>query len=349
MLAYAYYRLAPSLYAERHGLDFEDFRPGQRFRHRPGVTVSQQDNADEALDTFNSAMLHFDAAYAKETTWGQPLVVSTLTVQRVIGMCSKTFGRRRALLGFDEIALRAPVFGGDTLYAESEIVDTEIGGDPDCATVTVRTVGVTQKGARAAELLYRVAVFRRGRGPDADRGGPPAQEPRFAAYECVDGAHVERFGLFFEDCRPGERFVHYPRRTFLLGEAIEHARRSLELAPRYHDLDWVERHLDGRPQIPETFVMGAAAAASTRTFGRVVANLRWYDVEFPRPVHVGDTVQCESEILGARPSRSRPGEGILSVATRAFNQHGDPVLSYRRDLLVHRAGHSAGYTRSGYA
>lgn len=349
ILPSAFRRLGPSRYAERHGLDFEDFNAGQRFRHRPGVTVSQQDNADHALDTFNSAMLHFDAAYAEQTAWGRPLVVSTLTVERVIGMCSKTFGRRRALLGFDDIALRSPVFGGDTLYAESEILDTADGDDPDYGVVTVRTVGLTQAAAIAAELVYRTAIYRRGRGPDGDPAGPAANEPRFAAYAEVDGALVERFGLFFEDCRPGETFVHAPRRTFLRDEAIEHARRSLELSPQYHDLEWVAEHGDGRLRIPETLVLAAATTPSTRTFGRVVANLGWRDIEFPRPVFAGDTVHCESEILEARESRSRAGEGVLAVATRAFDQTGAVVLSYRRTLLVHRAANLAAYERSGYA
>ena len=110
------------------GLDFEDFAAGQRFRHRPGVTLSQQDNVDEALDTLNGAMLHFDAHYAAATAWQRPLMVSTLTLQRLIGMASKTYGRRSAILGFDEITMNGPLFGGDTLYAESEVMDVDAAG-----------------------------------------------------------------------------------------------------------------------------------------------------------------------------------------------------------------------------
>ena len=89
----AYRRLGENRYQERYGLDFEDFAPGQRFRHRPGVTLSQQDNADEALDTQNGAMLHYDAHYAAATAWQRPLMVSTLTLQRLVGMASKTYGQ----------------------------------------------------------------------------------------------------------------------------------------------------------------------------------------------------------------------------------------------------------------
>jgi itaconyl-CoA hydratase len=332
----AYYRLGPGRYAERFGLDFDDFAVGQRFRHRPGVTLSQQDNAEHALDTMNSAMLHFDAAYAGHTEWGRPLMVSTLTVQRVIGLCAKTFARRRRIVGFDEISLRAPVFGGDTIYAESEILSV----DQEQDAVTVHTKGRNASGADIVSLRYRAEIHRRGSGPDADRGGPPANEERFAAYDLVDGDYRERFGLFFDDCVPGEQFVHHPGYTFLREEAIGQARRSMELSAQYHDIE--------RPRVAETFVLAAAATASTRTFGRVVANLSWYDVELPNPVHAGDTVRAESRILDARPSKSRPDNGVVSVSTSAVNQHGETVLSFRRALLVYRRGAGTPHERAGY-
>ena len=113
-----------------------------------------------------------------------------------------------------------------------------------------------------------------------------------------------------------------------------HAWRSLDLTPQTH--------------VPETFVVGVATALTTRTFGRVVANLGWHDVQLPVPVAVGDTIEAESTILETRESRSRPGEGIISVATRARNQHGAEVLSYRRTLLVYRRGATAPYAQAGY-
>ena len=94
-------------FRERAGLDFEQFEAGQLFKHRPGLTISQQDNVEEALDTQNRAMLHYDARYAARTEWGQPLVVSTLTIQRVIGMTGKTFGKRCRVLGFTRTARKS--------------------------------------------------------------------------------------------------------------------------------------------------------------------------------------------------------------------------------------------------
>jgi itaconyl-CoA hydratase len=345
----AYYCIGPDRYLESFGLDFEDFAVGQRFEHRPGITVSQQDNVEHALDTLNSAMLHFDAEYAGHTSWGCPLMVSTLTVQRVIGMTAKTFARRKALLAFGEIALSEPVFGGDTLYSTSEVLAVEQSEDPDVGIVTVQTYGAKASGAEVVRMRYSAAIYRRGRGPYADLGGSPAEEARFAAYDQTERGLRERCGLFFEDCRPGDRFVHSPRRSFLRDEAIQQAHRSMEHAPQYHDLDWADRYLGGQLRIPETFILAAAATASTRTFGRVAANLGWHDIQFPAPVRANDTVRAESEILTAQASKSRPAEGIVSVATYARNQREELVLSFRRALLVYRHGAGSPYQRAGYS
>ena len=320
----AYHRIGENRYRQRIGLDLEDFSPGQRFRHRPGVTLSQQDNADEALDTLNGAMLHFDAHYAAATAWQRPLMVSTLTLQRLIGMTSKTYGRRRAILGFDDIAMSGPLFGGDTLYAESEIVDVD---SADAIRTMIR--GCKADGTEVARITCRMAIERR------DAAADVANQERFAAYHRADdGALVEQVGLWFEDCRDGETFVHAPQRTFHREESLMHAWRSLDLTPQAH--------------VPETFVVAVVTALTTRTFGRVVANLGWHDVQLPVPVAIGDAIEAESTILETRESRSRPGEGIISVATRARNQHGVVVLTYRRTLLVYRRGASAPYTQAGY-
>ena len=112
-------------YRERFGLWFDDLVVGLRFQHRPGLTLSQQDGRDECLDTLNQQMLHFDQQFASHTEWARCLMDSTLTTKVVIGMTWKTFATRTQLSGFDEITLTAPVFGGDTLYAESEVLARE--------------------------------------------------------------------------------------------------------------------------------------------------------------------------------------------------------------------------------
>src|SRR5579859_1337338 len=119
MSQFAYLRLGPGRYRERFGLDFEDLRLGMRILHRPGIDVSQQDNREDSVDLINNAQLHYDSHYASGTEWKRPLGVSTLTVQRFLGMISRSWYRRRGFLGIDRIAMTRPVYGGDTLYSES--------------------------------------------------------------------------------------------------------------------------------------------------------------------------------------------------------------------------------------
>ncbi len=185
----AYIPTGEKRYRERFGLDFEQFAVGQKFQHRPGLTLSQQDSRDECLDTLNQQMLHFDEEFAARTEWGKCLVDSTLTTKVVLGMTWKTFAKRTKLLGFDEITLAKPVFGGDTIQAESEILKKadwpeevrfqEAGSaapmvpklvegsrpgqsDKRVGWLKVVTQGINQRGEVVAKLVYDVLVSRTG-------------------------------------------------------------------------------------------------------------------------------------------------------------------------------------------
>ena len=157
----AYVPIADNRYRERFGLDFEEFVVGQRFRHRPGYTFTQQDNSDECKDTLNQAMLHFDEHYASHTEFQQPLMDTTAIIQRLIGMMWKTFQRHKRIVGWPYIDMLAPVFGGDTLYAESEItaLNTDI-DDPECGGVTVCVRSYNQKGIQTCEMSCDMLVYK---------------------------------------------------------------------------------------------------------------------------------------------------------------------------------------------
>jgi itaconyl-CoA hydratase len=171
--------------------------------------------------------------------------------------------------------------------------------------------------------------------------------PRFAAYREDAGVLTEQVGLWFEEFAEGDSFVHAPRRSFHAHEAVDYGRRAFDADPRTQDLDFIARH-GGRMQVPETFVIGAATALTTRSFGRVVANLGWYDIALPNPVFVGDTMVAESRVIGKRDSKSRPNEGILTVETWADNLLGQRVVSYRRNLLAYRLDATTPYAAAGY-
>lgn len=150
---------------ESVGLAFEEFSPGQLFHHRPGITVYQYDNANEALVTLNQAAVHYDEHYASKTEFGKPLVVSTLTLQRAVGMGWKTFGRRKQINGFSSIRLTAPVYHRDTLYAQTRILATaDDPSDPECGLLDCEAT-VTRGETVVAVVAYTQALYRHGRGP----------------------------------------------------------------------------------------------------------------------------------------------------------------------------------------
>jgi itaconyl-CoA hydratase len=348
MSIYGYVQLGPRRYRERFGLRYEDLREGMRIHHRPGIDVSQQDNREDAVDLINNAQLHFDSHYAAQTEWKRPLGVSTMTVQRLLGMTSRTWYARRRLLGIDSIAMTHPVFGGDTLYATSSIVNLNPGADPDLGLVSVTIEGSNQRGEVVSRINCRMEVYRRGRHPEDKAEEKPAEEERFQLYhKGEDGALIEQTGLDFEDLVPDETFVHWPGRTFDFAESRLHALRSLEINPRWSDEAYLRNYPAFEPAIFEPLVLGAVTALTTRTMGRVVANLGWTQIELPRLVRPGETLYAESTIRKVRGSHSRPTQGIAEVETRGYVDGGQLVCRYQRALLVYRRGVGP-YANAGY-
>lgn len=344
---FGYARLRPGRYRERHGLAFEEFAAGQVFAHRPGLDFTQQDNAEEALDTLNSAQLHYDAHYAAATEWRRPLGVSTLTLQRLLGMTSRTFYRRRRFVGFDEIAMVGPVYGGDTLYARTRVAGLEE-GDADIGILSLVTEGDTQRGETVARIRYRAEIYRRGRHPEDAGLAEIAEEERFHRYRSgADGTLVEQSGLYFEEFAEGEIFEHWPGKAISAAESRRHALRSREINPRYADPVYAQTLFGRPPDLFEPFVLGAVTALTTRTFGRVAANLGWKDALLPRPVRPDETIRAVSTVLTKRESASRPNEGILSVETTALGEDDAPVCTFKRTLLVYKRGLGP-YDAAGY-
>ena len=141
--------IAPNRYRENLGRDYEDFEVGDVYEHRPGRTLLQADNAWFTLLTMNTHPVHFDVHHASQTEFGKPLMNSTLTLAVITGMSvSDTSQRAIANLGWDRVRLLAPVFEGDTLYAESEVLTKRLSKSrPGQGIVTIETTGFNQNDA----------------------------------------------------------------------------------------------------------------------------------------------------------------------------------------------------------
>jgi itaconyl-CoA hydratase len=151
-------------YREDIGRCFEDFVVGDVYEHRPGRTISEADNTWFTLLTMNQHPLHFDAAYAAKSEFGRLLVNSALTVAIVTGQTVSDISQKAiANLGWREIKLTAPVFVGDTLYAESEVLEKrESKSRPNQGLVTVRTIGRKQDGTVVIEMERTMLIPKRG-------------------------------------------------------------------------------------------------------------------------------------------------------------------------------------------
>ena len=160
--------VAPRRLRESYGRNYEDFAVGEVYEHRPGRTISEADNTWFTLLTMNQHPLHFDAAYAAKTEFGRPVVNSCLTLSIVAGMSVSDVSQQAiANLGWSDIRLTAPVFVGDTIYAESEVLaKRESARRPNAGIVTVRTTGRKADGTVFMTFERTILVPKRGHGVD---------------------------------------------------------------------------------------------------------------------------------------------------------------------------------------
>ena len=148
------------------GRFYEDFMVGDTYRSRLGRTISDTDNAQFTMITNNSNQIHFNAHYAAKTEFKKPLVNSALTLSVVSGLAVTDVSENGFALGWDYISLPNPVFGGDTLYAETEVREKrESKSRPGQGIVKVLTRGVNQHGIVVMEYERSVMVWKRGSAP----------------------------------------------------------------------------------------------------------------------------------------------------------------------------------------
>ena len=150
------------------GRYFEDFTVGDVYRARIGRTVSDADNVQFTLMSNNTNQIHFNAEYARRTGFERPLVNSLLTLAIVAGLGVADVSENGFALGWDWIRLPHPVFAGDTLYSESEVLEVrDSRSRPGQGIVKVATRGLNQGGVVVIEYVRSVMVWKRADAPKA--------------------------------------------------------------------------------------------------------------------------------------------------------------------------------------
>jgi len=146
-------------------------------------------------------------------------------------------------------------------------------------------------------------------------------------------------GLYFEALTVGRVFVHAMRRTVTEADNVFFSALTMNPAALHLDEEYCREHTEfGQRIVNSAFTLGLMVGISVgdTTLGTTVANLGWDEVRFPKPVFHGDTLRVESEVVEARPSRSRPNSGIVVFAHRSYNQRNEIVATCKRSALMLR-------------
>jgi itaconyl-CoA hydratase len=166
----AFKKVGEGRWRETRGLYFDDVVVGAVVEHRPGRTITEADNIWQSLLALNQHPLHIDSAYSEKTEFGRPLVSSLVTLSVIAGMSvQSTSAKGLANLGWDKIRLLAPVFAGDTVYAESRFLRKRLSKSrPHQGLVTCETRGLKADGTVFITFRRTFLLPTRGHGVEDD-------------------------------------------------------------------------------------------------------------------------------------------------------------------------------------
>ncbi|MGH8737212.1 MAG: MaoC family dehydratase [Burkholderiales bacterium] len=142
-------------------------------------------------------------------------------------------------------------------------------------------------------------------------------------------------GRYYEDFALGDTYKHWPGRTITAADNTWFTLLTMNQHPLHFDEEYAKGTEFGKPLVNSALTLAIVAGMSVADVSqKAIANLGWTDIVMPAPVFNGDTLYAESKVLEKRESKSRPTQGIVTVATRAWKQDGTTVMTYKRTVLV---------------
>jgi acyl dehydratase len=143
-------------------------------------------------------------------------------------------------------------------------------------------------------------------------------------------------GKWFEELVPGMRFDHAVTRTVTESDNTLFSCVTMNPQPLHLDAEFAASSEFGERLVNSMFTLALLVGITVYevTLGTTVANLGFDEVTFPKPMFHGDTLWAETEVIDARPSQSRPGNGIVTLEHRGYNQHDELVARCRRTALM---------------
>ncbi|GAA3027826.1 MaoC family dehydratase [Gordonia defluvii] len=153
---------------------------------------------------------------------------------------------------------------------------------------------------------------------------------------------ITQRGLWFEEFAVGTVYEHRPGRTLTETDNVLFTTLTMNTQALHLDAAWAASQpgFDGQRLINSMLTLSTIVGLSVAqlTQGTLVANLGFTDIAFPAPMFAGDTLYAETECTGKRRSKSRPGEGVVSLTHLGRNQHGVVVARASRSTLVRLCG-----------
>jgi itaconyl-CoA hydratase len=144
-------------------------------------------------------------------------------------------------------------------------------------------------------------------------------------------------GRYYEDFTAGDTYKHWPGRTVTAADNTWFTLLTMNQHPIHFDEEYAKATEFGKPLVNSTLTLAIVVGMSVQDVSQnAIANLGWTDITMPAPVFNGDTLYAESTVLEKRESKSRPGQGIVTVATRGWKQDGTTVMTFKRSILIPR-------------
>jgi acyl dehydratase len=143
-------------------------------------------------------------------------------------------------------------------------------------------------------------------------------------------------GKYFDEFAVGQVFEHQPARTVTETDNLLFSTLTMNPQPLHVDAEFAKATEFGQRLVNSIFTLGLVVGLSVgdTTLGTTVGNLGFEKIEFPKPVFIGDTVRAQTAVVALRPSKSRPGQGIVTLEHRGVNQRGEIVCRATRSALM---------------
>jgi len=151
----------------------------------------------------------------------------------------------------------------------------------------------------------------------------------------------ETFGRYYDDFEIGHIYEHRPGKTVTEYDNHMFTLMTMNTHPMHFDNEFAKASEFGQCLVVSPYTLALLIGMSvTDCSQKAIANLGMDEVKFTAPVFVGDTIYGESEVTGKRESKSRPGQGIVTIVTRGFKQDGTQVCTFTRNMLIPSEGNA---------